>query len=323
MQVGKMGSIIMVRMSGEDVVISAASLFVLLSWQVRLSSTSVDTSVRHEAVRDRQQQQLFTHLSPFQLPQHQQPHHNNAMPTSSSGRRAPLLPATLFLAAALAWPCLEALAIQGYDGTVKYSLSIESLSDLGVNYRQVHPLKHHPVTSWMNAYQNFNFMQAGILFGLAHLALLYITRHRATDGNAPLRTIRVLLTLFYAAGMILMGRIRGGPREKHWEIIGWHWTGMTLAAIAGNLNSIIAAAAPNQIGGFDRITSYRALSALLGLFGLYSFFRFQTLGEWDFETQIGRWQRGTIYPVLLWEAVTAGNIIIANRSGEFAKAKTL
>lgn len=242
---------------------------------------------------------------------------------AGSSRRAPLLPATLFLVAAVAWPLLEVYTIMGYDGCEKYNFGIESLSDLGVNYRQVHPLKHHPVTSWLNAFQNANFVQAGVLFGLAHLALLYITRHSATAGTANLRTLRALLTFFYAGGMILMGRIRGGPREKHWEIIGWHWTGLALAAVAGNLNSIIAAAVPNQIGGFDRIASYRALSALLGVFGLYSFYRFQTLGEWDFETQIGRWQRGSIYPVLLWEAVTAGNIIIANRSGEFTKPKTL
>lgn len=243
--------------------------------------------------------------------------------TPAASARAALLPATLFLAAAVAWPLLETYTIFGYDGCEKYSLSVESLSDLGVNYRQVHPLKHHPVTSWLNAYQNYNFMQAGVLFCLAHLALLYITRYRATSRTAPLRTIRALLTFFYAAGMVLMGRIHGGPREKLWEIIGWHWTGLTLAAVAGNLNSIVAAVVPNQIGGFDRIASYRALSALLGFAGLYSFYRFQTLGEWDFETEIGRWQRGCIYPVLLWEAVTAGNVIVAHRSGEFSKPKTL
>ncbi|CZT25048.1 uncharacterized protein RCC_10776 [Ramularia collo-cygni] len=237
--------------------------------------------------------------------------------------RLPLLPAALFLVAAIAWPMLETYTILGFDGCEQYSLSIESLSDLGVNYRQVHPLKHFPVTSWLHDYQNYNFQQAGILFGLAHLALLYITRHGVTSRTAPLRTIRVLLTVFYAAGMVLMGRIHGGPREQLWEIIGWHWTGLTLAAVAGNLNSIVAAVVPNQIGGFDRVPSYRALSALLGVFGLYSLYRFQTLGEWDFETHIGRWQRGSVYPVLLWEAVTAGNIIIAHRSGEFAKSKTL
>lgn len=235
---------------------------------------------------------------------------------------AVVVPATLFLVAALAWPLLEIYTVFGYDGCEKYSLSIESLSDLGVNYRQVHPLKHFPVTSWLNAYQNFNFVQAGVLFGLAHLDLLYITRHVATSRTAPLRTIRALLTIFYAVGMVLMGRIHGGPREQMWEIIGWHWTGLTLAALAGNLNSIVAALVPNQIGGFDRITSYRALSATLGTFGLYSFYRFQTLGEWDFETEIGRWQRGSIYPVLLWEVVIATNVIIANRHGEFAKSKT-
>lgn len=231
-----------------------------------------------------------------------------------------LLSALLFLSAPIAWPILEWYTVQLYDGGVKgYDMRIESLSDLGVDYRQVHPLKHHNVQSWRHEYQNANFLQAGIVFALAQLALLFFSRKRADPSTATMRTARFFLTVIYAGGMILMARIHGGPREKFWKIIGWHWNGMTMVAVAGNLNSILAAAASGQVGdGYANSLLYRAASALLGAFGLSSFFQFLNLGEWDYESQVGLWQRGAIYPVLIWSFLTGVGIIMAILGGSGA-----
>jgi hypothetical protein len=171
-------------------------------------------------------------------------------------------------------------------------------------------------------YQNYNFWQAGALFVLAQMALLSMTKRIAKPEMGMLRTVRFLLALFFAGGMVLMGRIRGGPRERLWEIIGWHWTGMGLAAIAGNVNSILAGLADGQMGAWDGKGWYRAVSVGLGVFGLYSYWRFQTLGEWDMDTHLGLWQRGTLYPVLVWEVVTAVNVINARKHGTFFRVKT-
>lgn len=93
-----------------------------------------------------------------------------------------------------------------------------------------------------------------------------------------------------------------------------------MAAIAGNLNSIVAAATPTT-GPFEGIVLYRGLSAAFGGAGLYSFWRFQTLGEWDYQTQLGLWQRGMIYPVLAWEALTAVALVLSNVAGGSGVAK--
>lgn len=236
-------------------------------------------------------------------------------------RPPPLLPALFFLAAAGSWPFFEYYAIQTFDGGyLGYNWAVESLSDLGVDYRQVHPLKHYNVHSHRHASQNFNFQQAGVLFGLAQLYLLYASRRRASQDTAMLRTIRLLLTLAYAGGMVLLGRVHGGPREKHWQIIGWHWTGLTMAALAGGLNSILAGAAVTT-GAHEKSIIYRFLSLALGGATLYSFYRFQTLGTWNLDTKLGLWQRGMIYPVLIWELATAVAVVISNAAASPSKAK--
>lgn len=98
--------------------------------------------------------------------------------------------------------------------------------------------------------------------------------------------------------------------------------GFGMAAVAGNLNSIVAAATPTT-GPFEGNVLYRGLSAAFGVAGLYSFWRFQTLGEWDYQTQLGLWQRGMIYPVLAWEALTAVALVLSNVAGgsEVGKGK--
>ncbi|CAK3925421.1 DUF998 domain-containing [Lecanosticta acicola] len=239
-------------------------------------------------------------------------------PAAPLPHRPPLLPAVLFAIASGSWFFWELRAQAAFDaGTTSYDWKIESLSDLGVDYRQVHPLKHYNVTSHRHGSQNFNFLQAGVCFGLAQLILLFATtKNRATQNNALLlRNLRLLLTALYAGSMLLIARIHGGPREKFWKIIGWHWMGFGTAAVAGNLNSLLAAAVPTVGVTFEAHAVYRAFSAVLGMAGLYSLWRFQNLGEWHYQTELGLWQRGMVYPVLAWEAMTAVALVAANVSG--------
>lgn len=238
--------------------------------------------------------------------------------------KPPILPALFLLAGPLAWPIFEWYSIQGFaHGYDTYDYAIESLSDLGIDYRQVHPLKHYNVQSHRYATINFDFLQAGACFGIAQLLLLWLTRQRVTSQTALIRTLRFVLTLLYVGGMVLFAQIHGGPREKMWKIIGWHWNGLAMAAIAGSLNSILAAAVPGQFHEFERSALYRALSVGLGSAGLYSFYRWAfTLGEWDYQTKLGLWERGCIYPVLIWEAVTGFALLVARFGGSgVAKGK--
>ncbi|KAI5363053.1 hypothetical protein Slin15195_G104300 [Septoria linicola] len=229
----------------------------------------------------------------------------------------PLLPATLFLLNSLAWLPLESYCHLWFEnGLPTYNWKIESLSDLGVNYRQVHELKHYNVTSYAFQYMNANFIQAGVAFALAQLGLIWMTRRNVTTQTAFLRTVRAVLSLFVLGGFVLIGTIHGGPREKFWKIIGWHWFGWGMVAIAGNLNSFLSTVRANQVGAFEGNQIYRLVSSMLAGFGIYSYYRFNTLGVWDFETPIGLWQRGIVYPVLVWELLTGGFMLMDAFSGQ-------
>ncbi|KAF7196587.1 hypothetical protein HII31_01957 [Pseudocercospora fuligena] len=240
----------------------------------------------------------------------------------NSGSMLAMISAVLYIASIAGWGFLEYYAISGFDhGERGYDWFIESLSDLGVDYRQVHPLKHYNVTSHRFAAMNYAFFQAGAIFAIGQLVLLYTSRQRITQETTTLRTIRFLLTVLFAGGMVLLGSIHGGPREKFWKIIGWHWNGLTLVAIAGNLNSILSAVVGNQFGRHESNSAFRALSLVLGLGGLYSFYQFLSLPEWDWKTPVGLWQRGSIYPVLAWELLSAISILVSTGAGSSAKPK--
>ena len=235
---------------------------------------------------------------------------------------APMFSAVIFILSSLAWYPLESYCHLWFEnGEPTYSHKIESLSDLGVNYRQVHELKHYNVTSYAFNWANGNFIQAGVAFAVAQLFLIYITRRNVTQQTAFLRTCRTVLSCFVLAGFVLFAQIHGGPRERFWKIIGWHWFGFGMIAIAGNLNSFLASARPNQIGGFEDNQIYRFLSSMLAGIGFYSYYRFNTMGEWNYATPIGLWQRGTIYPILAWELLTGVFVVLETFSGSKSKPK--
>lgn len=274
--------------------------------------------------------QLTCHFSRYQIqPDYLATNHLSQTPimSSTAAQAKPLqgivvLPATILLLSSIAFLPLELYAIQMYENGLGYfDWTVESMSDLGVDYRQVHPLKHYNVTSYRYAIANANFIQAGVAFAVAQLTLLFLTRKNATSDVALLRTIRTLLALFFAVGLTLMALIHGGPREKFWNIIGWHWNGMALAAIAGNLNSILAATKPGQLGSLESSALYRLPSLALGVFGLFSYYQFMTLGEWDYQTKVGGWQRASLYPIFAWELLTAIGVFFASSARSPSKPK--
>ncbi|PPJ56650.1 hypothetical protein CBER1_01781 [Cercospora berteroae] len=235
---------------------------------------------------------------------------------------APLFPAAILILSSLAWLPIELYCHLWFEeGLEGYNWKIESLSDLGVNYRQVHELKHYNVVSFAYQWFNGNLYQAGVCFAVAQLSLIFLTRKNVTSETAFLRTARTLLTLFVLLGFSLFATIHGGPRESFWKIIGWHWMGLGLIGVAGNLNSLLSTLKPNQLGQFEGNPVYKLVSSVLAGFGLYSYYRFNALGEWNYETPIGLWQRGTIYPLLAWELLTGIFLVLETFSGPSTKPK--
>lgn len=56
--------------------------------------------------------------------------------------------------------------------------------------------------------------------------------------------------------MALMARVRGGPRERHWQILRWHWTGFAPVSVAGTALAVLSAI----VGGIESKPAYRVVS---------------------------------------------------------------
>ncbi|KAF1821589.1 uncharacterized protein K489DRAFT_411039 [Dissoconium aciculare CBS 342.82] len=224
---------------------------------------------------------------------------------------AAILPGLLLIGATASWFFFEFTAIKAYQATDYYDWAIESISDLSVTYKQVHPLKHHTVVSGRAKFLNFGILLNAALFAAGQLGLLYVTRKGVASSASTARKLRVFLTLLFVSGLTLLVTIHGGPREQKTGLAGWHWNGWSLVAIASSLNSILAGLVPGQIGNSDRDIFYRLLSVALGLWTAYSYYQFQTLTPWNSQTKIGLWQRSIIYPQQAWQAVTGSEIILA------------
>jgi hypothetical protein len=217
----------------------------------------------------------------------------------------------LLIGATGTWLYFEYTAIKAYQATAFYNFYIESISDLSVVYKQVHPLKHHTVFSERAKFFNFGLLLSAALFGAGQLGLLSATRKSAPASASTARSVRALLTFLYIAGLALLVNIHGGPREQKTGLAGWHWNAWGVVAVASSLNAIVAGLVPGQLGHSDRDIFYRILSVVLGLYTAYSYYRFLTLGTWNFETHIGFWQRSIIYPHLAWQAITGSEIVLA------------
>jgi hypothetical protein len=220
-------------------------------------------------------------------------------------------PALLLIGSTASWLYFEYTAIKAYSATAIYDPSVESISDLSLVYKQVHPLKHHTVHSERAKLLNFGLLLSAALFGAGQLGLLSVTRKLAPASAATARTIRVLLTFSYIIGLAILVNIHGGPREQATGLAGWHWNAWGIVAVAISLNSIVAGLVPGQLGHSDRDIFYRILSVALGLYTAYSYYQFLTLGTWNFRTKIGLWQRSIIYPHLAWQAITGSEIVLA------------
>jgi hypothetical protein len=220
-------------------------------------------------------------------------------------------PALLLIGATATWLYFEWTAIKAFVATDIYDPAVESISDLTQVYKTIHPLKHHTVHSERAKLFNFGIQLSAVLFGAGQLGLLSVTRKFAPASASFARTLRVLLTFLYIVSLVLLVSIHGGPREQKTGLAGWHWNAWGLVAVASSLNAIVAGAVPGQLGHSDRDIFYRVLSVALGLYTAYSYYRFLTLGTWNFKTHIGLWQRSIIYPHLAWSAITGSEIVLA------------
>ena len=178
--------------------------------------------------------------------------------------------ALLWIASALAYFLAEAVAaaaVPGYDYVVDY------ISALGI-----------PGASPHATVMNAAFLLQGFCFPAGAVLLARGSRAR----NAlPFLVFAVL----NGVGNVLVGVVHGGMGSR------WHLAGAVLAIVGGNL-AVLAGAWLFRHAG--RSAVYVAASAVLGGMGLFCATALAVEA-----TPIGLWERGSVYPIFMWQALSA------------------
>jgi hypothetical membrane protein len=189
------------------------------------------------------------------------------------------LAGALWLAAGATYLTSEAVAAAAFPG---YSYASNYISDLGIPY---------PVAgshSSLAFVMNFGgFILNGLLYGTAA-----VIAFRAGAGRAFL-----VLALIHALGSVLVGTVHSGPREIASGMHYVHVLGAAMAIIGGNAASIAAS-------GFGS-PAYRSISLGLGAFGLLSLAMLEAnRGLGLTMLPDGLLERGSVYPITVWELLT-------------------
>ena len=180
----------------------------------------------------------------------------------------------LWIASAVAYFTAEAVAAVAVPG---YSYIVDYISSLGV-----------PGTSPHATVMNAAFLLQGVCFPAGAVLLVCGTRARKA---LPFLVFAVL----NGVGNVLVGVVHGGTGSR------WHLAGAVLAIVGGNL-AVLAGAWLFRHAGTSAV--YVAASAVLGGMGIFCATALAVEA-----TPIGLWERGSVYPIFVWQTLTAGYLV--------------
>lgn len=213
------------------------------------------------------------------------------------------LAGALWLLAGLTYLASEAIAASGFPG---YSYARNYISDLGVPYDgMIHGRALHSARAWV---MNFGgFVLDGTLFAAATVA-----GFRALRQKGPIAVLCAMLGIVHALGTIMVGIVHGGNREMADGTHHWHVIGAAMAILGGNAALILAARVAGRCGA---PVAYQLACAVLGLLGLASL---ALLEAHALRLPAGLLERGSVYPITLWEIVTGIAIlaVMTQRGGQ-------
>ncbi len=199
------------------------------------------------------------------------------------------LAGALWLLAGLTYLASEAIAASGFPG---YSYARNYISDLGVPYGgMIHGRALHSARAWV---MNFGgFALDGTLFAAATVAGFHALREKGSTA-----VLCAILGIVHALGTIMVGIVHGGPREIADGTHQLHVIGAAMAILGGNAALIVAARVAGRCGA---PTVYRITCVVLGLLGLASLALLETHA---LPLPDGLLERGSVYPITIWEIVT-------------------
>ena len=204
----------------------------------------------------------------------------------------PASAAALWIAGALGYLILEAVAAAGFP--TAYSYAHNYISDLGI-----------PVDSARAYLMNTAFWLQGTLFLVG--AVLIARAFEAQRAG-------LFLTLVSAntVGNIVVATFHSGPVAQADGTLWIHQTGALLAIVGGNAAILVGSKAVWRAEGKSW---YQRISAGLGVLGLLSFgllvigLKVAPVSVWPPAV----WERGSVYSIIAWQLLTAAYLLAYRR----------
>jgi hypothetical membrane protein len=212
------------------------------------------------------------------------------------------LAGTLWLFAGIFYLAAEAITAAAFPG---YSFAHNYISDLGVPYQSV--VDGRTLDSPRALLMNLGgFILDGAFYAAAAITAISAMRAKHWPG-----IVFLALGIVHSAGTILVGIVHNGFREVTTGLQPIHVIGAAFAIIGGNAASIVAAILSRRFGA---PSVYSMTSLGLGIFGLFSLALLQLSREMAMTMiPFGILERGSVYPITLWEIITGVAILVTCR----------
>jgi hypothetical membrane protein len=197
--------------------------------------------------------------------------------------------ATVWLAAALVFFISEAIASASVSPS--YSYAADYISELGV-----------PGSTPLAWVMNMGFWLQGILF-LAGAVLA------SRDSATGRRRLFIVLVAITALGDVLVATFHGNALAAgDTNAAALHWWGTLLAILGGNAAIIVGS---SVVAGLVKTRWYRAVSVSLAVLGYVSLL---FVGHAVGQLHPGLWERGAVYPIFMWQMLSAVLLIARQRA---------
>lgn len=212
-----------------------------------------------------------------------------------------LMAITIYTILPIAYWTTEWHASQAYRPS--YSYRDHYTSNLGVPHSWIDPIIKTRTFSRRAYLMNSMFILNGLHFLLGQICLLAASSQQQQKSSPKLKSSRIAVASLYCIGIILVAAFPSSPIDVESGSSAMHVLGAGFAIGGGNVNSLLAGiAAPS------RNLFYKTSCLALGSLGLLSLAVFLNRGGLEHADK-GLWQRGAIYPTLIWELLTAGCLI--------------
>ena len=193
----------------------------------------------------------------------------------------PVTAALPWLIGAIVFFAAEGIAAAAVTPPYRYSYARDYISQLCV-----------PGWTGRAAVMNVGLCVQGVVF----LVGAVLAARASVTGR---RRLFVGLAALYGCGVVVVGAVPIGPSAPILNLTAFHATGTLVAIVGGNAAVLVGS---SVVGGLVGTRWYRPTSVSLGVGGFVSYL---ILHQPAAQPALGVWERGSVYSVILWQALSA------------------